>query len=593
MKRIITVLLFMLCIITTNANTPFSDMTRIMVISDPHILTEENAEKLNFNKGGKLDKMSPTIFAKAVETIIQARPQALLVCGDMTFNGEASGHTLMVSALSEIEAHHIPVLVIPGNHDLLNPFSEDESKENITPEQFKELYSAFGLGEDSDIEHVSRDVKSLSWSGSLKGTNLAIIGIDANIYEESAEFYSDGCIRKSTIKWMEKEAEKLRQMGKMVIVMVHQQLVEHLPSQSLLAQTTLLNKKHTKNPVGDEEEDVTLENLQMAFANAQIQYVLTGHFHIHHMQNKTVKNSSGEDFTLTELTTGGLSTYPNWMRTLVFDTKNKVLASSTSTMVQTKLGENDLQYVSKSEFTTWASENYSSAIASIIAMMNNNVDKYEIYDGTTLFQLNETAYPEVQYTRNFDNYLWQSLYIPFDLQFNDWCTNFDIARYNSTNGDSIDFTLLREGDILKKNTPAIIRLKGESTKGDYSIISSVKTSDKTIIMPVEDDIFLQSDISLHGTFSGLINDTNSNNNYTLSLGRLECVNNSANIMLQPQRWYITDNSGGTERSFSLNAGSALVKSNLDIYHSRKFINNNQVLIRNNYKTFNIKGQEIK
>lgn len=600
MKKVIPVLMFMMCIMTTNAKTQLKENTRIMVISDPHILTDANAASLSFNKGGKLDKMSPTIFAKAVETIVQAKPEALLVCGDMTFNGEASGHKLMVSALKTIEEKGIPVLVIPGNHDVMNPFSEDDEHANIHPKQFKELYGDFGFGEDHDLENIGRDEKSLSWSGSLKGTNLGIIGLDANIYDSGSEFYSDGCLRKSTIEWMADQATALRAKGKMVICMVHQQLVEHLPGQSLLAQSTLLNRKHTKNPTDKEEEDaVTLSDLQKAFADAQIKYVLTGHFHIHHTQNKTVKNSKEEDFTLTELTTGGLSTYPNWMRTLVFDTKEGKLASSTSTMIQAKVGEQALQTVAKEELSTWANENYGASISAGIVKMNIDVDNYEIYDGTTLFQQEESAYKEVRYTRNFDDNNWQPLYVPFDMQYSDWSEKFELAKLHSVNGDSLDFTQLKEGDMLEKNTPALIRLKATLPQGQYTITSSVKTSDLSSIMPIESDMQL-SDIELHGTYEGETGDyLYQNNCYIVSAGKLITADNSANgnegILLQPQRWFLTENSGSTSRDFTLNTGIPIIRSDREKagFRQCKFFIDGQLVIFSDNKLFNVKGQELK
>lgn len=601
MKKIILLGAFMMCFVNSNAKTQDNGNIRVMVVSDPHMLVEANAEALNFNKGGKLDKTSPTIFTKALEIVAQAKPQALLVCGDMTFNGEASGHKQVATALSMIEKKGIPVLVIPGNHDILNPFSEDPGGENVTVKQFKTLYGAFGMGTDSDLENVSRDKKSLSWAGSLKGTDLAIIGLDGNIYDSTSEFYSDGCIRKSTLNWMTTQAVSLRNKGKMVVCMVHHQLLEHVPGQSLLAQSSLLNKKFTKNPVdGDGEDAVSLSDLQKAFADAQIQYVLTGHFHIHHTQNKTVKNSSGDDFTLTELTTGGLSTYPNWLRTLVFDTKNGQLASSTSSMIQCKVEESDLQTFSKDELTTWATSNYGSTVASLISMMNSDVDKYEIYDGTTLFQLEESAYPEVLYTRYFDNYEWQPLFIPIDMQYSDWCDNFEVARFLSANGDSLNFSSLKDGDTLKKNTPALIRLKSKKSVGLFTITTSVKTLDKATVMPAEGSETSSSDVVLQGTYEGLTNEFISQNScFTLSSGLLVPMDNDAkaddDIVLLPQRWFLTENSGNVDRVFSLSTGVPVVKSGIDsrnLKNGKYFIDGRLVIVKNG-EMFNMSGQKEK
>lgn len=524
--------------------------TRIMVMSDPHVLTASNAATLAdnaCNATGKLDKMSPHIFNQALANILQAKPEALLISGDLTYNGERSGHSVVSAALAQIEAAGIPVLVIPGNHDILNPHSIDAVNPKITAEEFKTFYGAFGYGDDDDIENVSYDVKSLSWAASLKGTDLAIIGLDASIYDETDNYYSDGCLRKSTLDWMATQAAALQAKGKMVIGMVHQELLDHVPMQSMLAQSTLLNTLYTKNPVdGAEEEAVTRNQVMKAFADADIHYVLTGHFHIHNTVAETVKDSNGEDFSLTELTTGGLTTYPNWTRLLTFDTEQGTMDLSASSMIQMQLAGTSLQSISKVALTTWATNSYGSIpmIVSAITQLKDRVDLYEIIDATTQYQTEADAYANVMVTRDFKSHAWQSLYLPFDLAFEDWSEDFDVAVLNSSTPSSLGFKLMAAGETLEKNTPALIRLKEEKSLGLYSILSSVKSSSKTSVNPVDGQTADKSVFTLTGTYAGLTGDfMHDNTCYALSSGVLKTVGDGADGSMEtylfPQRWYMT------------------------------------------------------
>lgn len=44
----------------------------------------------------------------------------LLAAGDLTFNGEKLSHETVAGLFEEIEAAGVPVLTLPGNHDVNN-----------------------------------------------------------------------------------------------------------------------------------------------------------------------------------------------------------------------------------------------------------------------------------------------------------------------------------------------------------------------------------------------------------------------------------------------------------------------------------------
>ena len=77
---------------------------------------------------------------------------------------------------------------------------------------------------------------------------------------------------------------------------------------------------------------------------------------------------------------------------------------------------------------------------------------------------------QVVYKRQFDDTAWQALYLPFALDYDDWCENFDIAcihdthQYDDNHDGKVDRTaieafLLMEGTSTAANTPYLIRAK--------------------------------------------------------------------------------------------------------------------------------------
>ncbi len=104
---------------------------------------------------------------------------------------------------------------------------------------------------------------------------------------------------------------------------------------------------------------------------------------------------------------------------------------------------------------------------------------YEPYEGSgddlqdylNSFDDTEDVLTETAYTRQFRNTEWQSLYVPFTLNYSDWSACFEVARLtgaSKTDGNTqIEATLLTadDGDLLA-NTPYLIRAK---KTGKYTI----------------------------------------------------------------------------------------------------------------------------
>lgn len=272
---------------------------RIAVISDCHIASD----------------LEP--LQAALDSIKEDKPDLLLISGDLTYNGEKQGHLAMSNLLHQVSAAGTRVLTVPGNHDILNPHHLGDKETTVN--DFLTIYADF-MG---DIRHEG----SLSWAQRI-GKDMAIIGLDANIYG-TGQYVSDGCITRSHLEWLAHTAHTLSNEGRMIITLVHQQLLEHFNNQASLFPSTLYNIRYQKKD--NEDKAVTPAEVRQAFADAGIHYVISGHFHVHDI--------AGADFTVNnqtwriwDISTGALSTYPYYFRTLQIDPKTQKVSITSKTV---------------------------------------------------------------------------------------------------------------------------------------------------------------------------------------------------------------------------------------------------------------------
>ena len=66
---------------------------------------------------GKLMLDVEAVTEAFAEQMIGERPDLLILCGDLSFNGERQSHLDLAAKLKRIEEAGVRVLVLPGNHD--------------------------------------------------------------------------------------------------------------------------------------------------------------------------------------------------------------------------------------------------------------------------------------------------------------------------------------------------------------------------------------------------------------------------------------------------------------------------------------------
>ena len=236
---------------------------------------------------GKQNSNCEEVTEAFVEQVIAEKPNAVILSGDLTFNGENESHIALAEKLARIEEQGIPVYVLPGNHDLENAkaasFYGDSYSfvESINALEFTELYQEFGYN-----EAIACDEKSLSYIAELT-PELWLLMVDANTVD------SPGTVKRETLDWVEQQLQEAEEKGVLVIAVSHQNLVQH---NSLLSFGYVMGKN---------------EELLDLYEKYQVICNLSGHIHLQHI------GQSENNFP--ELVTSSLMISPNQYGVLTLD----------------------------------------------------------------------------------------------------------------------------------------------------------------------------------------------------------------------------------------------------------------------------------
>lgn len=266
----------------------------IGVITDMHYLSEKlmdgNYAVDNYIfTGGRNIKDEPAVLDKVIDEYLHSNIEVLLVCGDMTKDGEKQSHTDFVKKLKPLQDKGVRVFVIPGNHDINIPDpvefrgNKTFSVPNVSPEEFSDIYASCGYK-----GALKYDASSLSYVAALNNKTW-LLAIDAAKYTGGVS--SSGRILPETEKWIVEMLDEAREKGIRVIGMMHWGLTEHIMYQSIVFGDYL---------VGD------WKRLRTLFADKGMKAVFTGHFHA----NDITAFTSGEGNTIYDIETGTLAAYP-------------------------------------------------------------------------------------------------------------------------------------------------------------------------------------------------------------------------------------------------------------------------------------------
>lgn len=275
---------------------------RFAVFSDPHYYnaalgTTGDAFEAYLGQDRKMLRESEAILDSALESVLAAKVDFVLVPGDLTKDGELVNHLGFARRLARLERAGIQTFVVPGNHDIHNPHAVAYRGNNtvpvrsVSPALFAAIYRGSGYAQALD-----RDRHSLSYVAEpVRG--LWLLALDSADYDDNHALghpVTAGRLKPETQAWALAKLAQAERRGKQVIAMLHHGMLEHFTGQSLLFGDYVLQDWPT---------------VSRLLGNAGLKTVFTGHFHAQDVTTQSWEQD-GETRTITDVETGSLVTAP-------------------------------------------------------------------------------------------------------------------------------------------------------------------------------------------------------------------------------------------------------------------------------------------
>lgn len=336
-----------------------------LVVSDIHHLSKslyDNGKAFdNFltSGDGKLLEYTGELFDALIEEAGDVKPDFLVITGDLTCNGELKSHMDMVGKLKTVENMGTCVFVLPGNHDIQNPWAnsyvenEEIPEATITAEDFIKLYSPYGYD-----EAISRDDASLSYLA-MPVSDTWLLMLDSSDYKRNVDMKypeKSGVLLPETLEWIEHCAKLAKENNARLIAVMHHSLIDH---------SSLVNQGYT---VKNSDEALEL------FYKYGIELVLTGHIHL-----QDIKTKKQNDRIVYDIATGSLSVYPHQYGRIEFKPGSGYLYSTKKLdMANWAVSNNitdekllDFENYSASIFEEQCCKNYSNCLKQLEQLPEN------------------------------------------------------------------------------------------------------------------------------------------------------------------------------------------------------------------------------
>ncbi len=225
---------------------------------------------------GVLDSAFDALAAHAKEQGLKY----VVICGDLTTNGEYEGHVELADRLRAFEqSSGLKVFVINGNHDINNSLASSfnvlgggrQPAARTSAKQFAEIYHDFGFDQaDSTFsDYDTGKAGALSYALSLDGYRFIMIDAGKYSADHTAkgkdEHETGGDITPELLAWIGEQAAAAKENGETPIAFTHWNLSE-------------MNYMH-----GEVMRGFVIDNgpvLQETFADMGIHYVFSGHQHV-------------------------------------------------------------------------------------------------------------------------------------------------------------------------------------------------------------------------------------------------------------------------------------------------------------------------
>ena len=265
MRKLLPFLILVLCLTVVSACAD----TTLMVVSDTHFLAPELYEGSDLflramaQGDGKVVQESPALLTALINQARRLHPDALILTGDLAFNGELKSHEWLAEGLQLLLDEGIQVYVIPGNHDInvqtARVFIGDTwtYAEQTRTAAFARIYKPF-------MKPLERADVGFSYTVDI-GTNIRLFFLDCAIYEPMA--YTNAIFDDALLEYTQDVLAKAHNDGKQLISFSHHSLIPH----SSLWQESFVIQPN--------------QPLRDLLVSAQVPVHFSGHLHIQHISH--------------------------------------------------------------------------------------------------------------------------------------------------------------------------------------------------------------------------------------------------------------------------------------------------------------------
>lgn len=241
--------------------------TSFWVISDTHLIADslhdhgQAFSQMQKTSQGKDLYYQETALSAFVRMAQKKKPAAIIVTGDVTFNGERVSAEKFAEIFKPLKETQL--LVLPGNHDIYDGWAREfRGKKQyyagqISPRMWRNIFKT------SYKNAVSVDDKSLAYSVQLNPNYLVILA-DSNDYgkeEATTAPATAGFLGREQRRWIKAQLQYASENNLQVIFGMHHNLYAHNPA---------VNKGYV---IDDYRE------LRKLLAQYNVKLVFSGHIH--------------------------------------------------------------------------------------------------------------------------------------------------------------------------------------------------------------------------------------------------------------------------------------------------------------------------
>lgn len=265
--------------------------TEFWVITDTHLIANslhDNGQafsQMQKTSQGKDLYYQEIALANFVKMANEKKPAAIVVCGDVTFNGERVSAQKFAEIFADLK--ETKLLVLPGNHDIYDGWAREFRGDKqfyagqISPRMWKNIF------QESYRDALSCDNSSLAYSVQLN-PDYFFICLDSNYYsneESDTAPATAGKIGKEQLSWLKTQLEWGKEHHLNPIIFMHHNLYPH-------------NKVINKNYVVDDAAE-----LRKLCQEYDVKLVFSGHIHAQHIMGPQASTPTAEIVTSSFCTT--------------------------------------------------------------------------------------------------------------------------------------------------------------------------------------------------------------------------------------------------------------------------------------------------